>query len=158
MPPVQSPQHVVCQWGLVLIVQADGAVLALKEKELNSKLELLYTKSLYLLAINLAQSDQVTPALPAHSFPLHSMLLVHCFCHNLLNAALPSHAQEGIFTAMQTFSQFSCGHAHALSGACCKTGGCDTTSSQEGQSHCVIQAGSTVCAAHEYAVMLHSSP
>jgi len=50
---------VVCNWGLVLVVQADSNVVCLKEKELNSKLELLYNKSLYLLALNLAQSHQV---------------------------------------------------------------------------------------------------
>ncbi len=49
----------VCNWGLVLVVQADNTVVCLKEKELNSKLEVLYNKSLYLLALNLAQSHQV---------------------------------------------------------------------------------------------------
>lgn len=49
----------VCNWGLVLVVQADNTLVCLKEKELNSKLELLYNKSLYLLALNLAQSHQV---------------------------------------------------------------------------------------------------
>ena len=55
---LQAPRQVLCQWGLVLVVQSDGTVLTLKEKELTSKLELLYNKSLYLLALNLAQSDQ----------------------------------------------------------------------------------------------------
>ena len=49
----------LCQWELVVVVQADGAVVCFKEKDLNSKLELLYNKSLYLLALNLAQSDKV---------------------------------------------------------------------------------------------------
>ena len=49
----------VCNWGLVLVVQADSNVVCLKEKELNSKLELLYNKSHYLLALNLAKSHQV---------------------------------------------------------------------------------------------------
>ena len=50
----------VCNWGSVLVMQADGTVLCLKEKELNSKLELLYNKSLYLLALSLAQSHQAS--------------------------------------------------------------------------------------------------
>ena len=50
----------VCNWGSVLVMQADGTVLCLKEKDLNSKLELLYNKSLYLLALNLAQSHQAS--------------------------------------------------------------------------------------------------
>lgn len=56
---VQAPEHVISQWGLIHVVQADGAVVCLKEKELSSKLELLYNKSLYMLALNLAQSQQV---------------------------------------------------------------------------------------------------
>lgn len=56
----QTPEHVICQWGLIHVVQADGAVTCLKEKELSSKLELLYNKSLYMLALNLAQSQQAS--------------------------------------------------------------------------------------------------
>lgn len=62
VPLAEAPQHVVCNWGLVLVVQADNTVLCLKEKELNSKLELLYNKSLYLLALNLAHSHQADPS------------------------------------------------------------------------------------------------
>ena len=51
----------ICQWGLIHVVQADGAIVCLKEKELSAKLELLYNKSLYMLALNLAQSHQVAP-------------------------------------------------------------------------------------------------
>lgn len=56
---VQTPKHVVCSWGMILVIQAGGLVTCLKEKELTAKLELLYNKSLYLLALNLAQSQQV---------------------------------------------------------------------------------------------------
>ena len=74
----------VCNWGLVLVVQADNTVLCLKEKELNSKLELLYNKSLYLLALNLAQSHQVqvcatTPTGAASQQNLHFQ---HCLAHD----------------------------------------------------------------------------
>lgn len=62
VPLPDAPRHVICQWGLVLVVQSDGAVVCLKEKELNAKLELLYNKSLYLLALNLAQSDKADPS------------------------------------------------------------------------------------------------
>ena len=56
---LQAPEHIICQWGLVLVVQADRDVVCLKEKELATKLELLYNKSLYMLALNLAQAQQV---------------------------------------------------------------------------------------------------
>ena len=55
----------VCSWGMILVIQAGGDVICLKEKELTSKLELLYNKSLYLLALNLAQSQKVKQELHA---------------------------------------------------------------------------------------------
>lgn len=56
---MQAPRQVVCSWGMIFVIQAGGGVICLKEKELTSKLELLYNKSLYLLALNLAQSQKV---------------------------------------------------------------------------------------------------
>lgn len=53
----------MCAWGLVVVVAADGVVTCLREKPLPAKLELLHAKSLYLVALNLAQSEQVTPTL-----------------------------------------------------------------------------------------------
>lgn len=50
-------------WGMILVIQGGaGGVTCLKEKDLTAKLELLYNKSLYLLALNLAQSQKVMPA------------------------------------------------------------------------------------------------
>ena len=57
-PCVQEPRQVVSAWGLVVVVAADGAVTCLREKPLAAKLELLHAKSLYLVALNLAQSEQ----------------------------------------------------------------------------------------------------
>ena len=48
----------VCAWGLVVVVGADGSVTCLREKPLAAKLALLHAKSLYLVALNLAQSEQ----------------------------------------------------------------------------------------------------
>ncbi len=59
-------------WGQVVVVQADGGVAYLHEKELSAKLELLYSKSLYLVSLNLATSEEVRaarksiPASPEH--------------------------------------------------------------------------------------------
>jgi hypothetical protein len=55
---VQEPRHVECAWGQVVVVQAGGTVSFLQEKDLSAKLELLYSKSLYLVALNLAASEQ----------------------------------------------------------------------------------------------------
>ena len=87
---VQAPKHVICNWGLILVVQADGTVVYLKEKELSSKLELLYNKSLYLLALNLAQSQQVSSAL------LCLLPVTCCFCVGSLTC---SEAACNYFTA-----------------------------------------------------------
>ena len=46
-------------WGAVVVVQREGPLVVLKEKPLASKLELLYNKGLYLVALNLAHSEQV---------------------------------------------------------------------------------------------------
>ena len=66
---VQEPRQVVCAWGLVVVVAADGGVTCLREKPLPAKLELLHAKSLYLVALNLAQSEQVA-----------LMLTLTCLC------------------------------------------------------------------------------
>ena len=58
---MQEPRHVEVAWGQVVVVQADGGVAYLHEKELSAKLELLYSKSLYLVALNLATSEEVHP-------------------------------------------------------------------------------------------------
>jgi len=42
-----------------VIVRHDGSVAVLHEKALSAKLELLYSKSLFLVALNLAQSEEV---------------------------------------------------------------------------------------------------
>lgn len=78
----QEPRHVEVAWGQVVVVQADGGVAYLHEKELSAKLELLYSKSLYLVALNLATSEEVgwfpslcivTPV--AICYPFFSMLV-----------------------------------------------------------------------------------
>ena len=49
----------IVAWNMVLLVQHDGNLLCLKEKPLATKLELLFSKSLYLVALSLAHSEQV---------------------------------------------------------------------------------------------------
>ena len=50
-----------------MVVRHDGSVAVLHEKPLSAKLELLYSKSLFLVALNLAQSEEVSllPTSPA---------------------------------------------------------------------------------------------
>ena len=60
---VQDPRHIESAWGSVVLVRHDGSVSVLHEKPLNAKLELLYSKSLFLVALNLAQSEEVSVSL-----------------------------------------------------------------------------------------------
>ncbi len=50
-----------CAWGLVVVLRGDGSVACLRERELGARLEALYAKSLYLVALNLAAAEQVPP-------------------------------------------------------------------------------------------------
>ena len=65
---VQDPRHIETAWGSVVIVRHDGSVSVLHEKGLSTKLELLYSKSLFLVALNLAQSEEVSRCLTAPRF------------------------------------------------------------------------------------------
>lgn len=83
-------------WGQVVVVQADGGVAYLHEKELSAKLELLYSKSLYLVALNLATSEEVTHSCTSSSEHVHPlvMLLTQTSCimamhlHNWLSLSI----------------------------------------------------------------------
>lgn len=64
---MQDPRHIETAWGSVVIVRRDGSASVLHEKGLSAKLELLYSKSLFLVALNLAQSEEVSRCLTAPS-------------------------------------------------------------------------------------------
>lgn len=53
---VQSVQGVLSEWGLVFILTIDGKLIQLKEKDIQSKLKLLFKKSQFSLAVDLAKS------------------------------------------------------------------------------------------------------
>ena len=56
---LQAPRQVFCAWGLVLVIHADDSATCLTEKPLAKKVELLYNKNLYPVALSLARSEQV---------------------------------------------------------------------------------------------------
>lgn len=58
-PLLQAPRQVFCAWGLVLVIHADDSATCLTEKPLAKKVELLYNKNLYPVALSLARSEQV---------------------------------------------------------------------------------------------------
>ncbi|KAE8152892.1 hypothetical protein BDV25DRAFT_150347 [Aspergillus avenaceus] len=56
---VSSVKHIFVEWGDLFILTTDGKVFRYREKSLQQKLEILYQRSLYILAINLAQKKGV---------------------------------------------------------------------------------------------------
>ncbi|KAG2019698.1 vacuolar membrane protein, variant 2 [Coprinopsis cinerea AmutBmut pab1-1] len=55
----QGVREVVSQWGKVYVLSTDGKLLSLEEKSTASKLEMLYHKSLYVVALNLAKTQNL---------------------------------------------------------------------------------------------------
>ncbi|RUS22924.1 hypothetical protein BC937DRAFT_94921 [Endogone sp. FLAS-F59071] len=59
---------VVCEWGCVWVIGLDGKLYRLEEKDTPTKLDILFKKNLYLLAINLAHSQKYDDASIAEIF------------------------------------------------------------------------------------------
>ncbi|CAI2179070.1 378_t:CDS:10 [Funneliformis geosporum] len=55
-------QTICCEWGGIYILGMDGKLYRLEEKDTPTKLEILFKKNLYLLAINLAHSQKYDDA------------------------------------------------------------------------------------------------
>ncbi|KAL3646072.1 Vacuolar protein sorting-associated protein 11 [Castilleja foliolosa] len=56
--PVQEVRHMLCEWGSIVLVMQDNSALFFVEKDMESKLDLLFKKNLYPVAINLVRSQQ----------------------------------------------------------------------------------------------------
>ncbi|KAL8144386.1 hypothetical protein V2J09_017418 [Rumex salicifolius] len=55
---VDEVSHVLCEWGNIILLMSDKSALCVGEKDMESKLDLLFKKNLYTVAINLVQSQQ----------------------------------------------------------------------------------------------------
>jgi hypothetical protein len=55
----QGVRDVVSQWGNVYVLSTDGQLLCLEEKSTAAKLDMLYRKSLYQIALNLAKTQSL---------------------------------------------------------------------------------------------------
>ncbi|KAH6902717.1 vacuolar membrane protein [Coprinopsis sp. MPI-PUGE-AT-0042] len=58
----QGVREVVSQWGKVYVLSTDGKLLSLEEKSTATKLDMLYQKSLYVVALNLAKTQNLDDA------------------------------------------------------------------------------------------------
>ncbi|CAM6101360.1 unnamed protein product [Calypogeia fissa] len=57
--------HILCEWGIITIITKDQKVLCVAEKDMGSKLSILFKKNLYTVAINLVQSQHADAAATA---------------------------------------------------------------------------------------------
>lgn len=55
---VKEVSHMLCEWGNIILIMADKSVLCIGEKDMESKLDMLFKKNLYTVAINIVQSQQ----------------------------------------------------------------------------------------------------
>ncbi|KAL8477946.1 hypothetical protein ACS0TY_030013 [Phlomoides rotata] len=62
---VQEISHMLCEWGNILLIMADKSALFIVEKDMESKLDMLFKKNLYPVAINLVKSQQADAAATA---------------------------------------------------------------------------------------------
>lgn len=62
---VKKVSHMLCEWGNIILIMADKSVLCVGEKDMESKLDVLFKKNLYTVAINLVQTQQADAAATA---------------------------------------------------------------------------------------------
>ncbi|EDR06605.1 uncharacterized protein LACBIDRAFT_251110, partial [Laccaria bicolor S238N-H82] len=58
----QGVKEVISQWGEIYVLATDGTLTCLEEKSTADKLDMLYRKSLYLLALNMAKTQNLDVA------------------------------------------------------------------------------------------------
>ncbi|PKA52706.1 hypothetical protein AXF42_Ash001687 [Apostasia shenzhenica] len=55
---VGEVSHMLSEWGYIILIMSDKKILLIGEKDMESKLDMLFKKNLYTVAINLVQSQQ----------------------------------------------------------------------------------------------------
>lgn len=108
---MQDPRHIEAAWGSVVIVRHDGSVSVLQEKALSAKLELLYSKSLFLVALNLAQSEEVSrlPSLHTVSRVQLSRQVLHIVVSLYIAVLLAKRLAHGKFMVLEHQALLSIG-------------------------------------------------
>ncbi|CAA3028221.1 vacuolar -sorting-associated 11 homolog [Olea europaea subsp. europaea] len=62
---VKEVSHMLCEWGNIILIMEDKSTLFIVEKDMESKLDMLFKKNLYSVAINLVQNQQADAAATA---------------------------------------------------------------------------------------------
>lgn len=63
---VDKVSNMLCEWGNVILITADKSLLCVAEKDMESKLDMLFKKNLYTVAINLVQSQHADASATAN--------------------------------------------------------------------------------------------
>ncbi|CAE5973991.1 unnamed protein product [Arabidopsis arenosa] len=63
---VGKVSNMLCEWGNIILITADKSLLCITEKDMESKLDMLFKKNLYTVAINLVQSQHADAAATAN--------------------------------------------------------------------------------------------
>ncbi|GAU39905.1 hypothetical protein TSUD_04970 [Trifolium subterraneum] len=59
---VKEVSHMLYEWGNIILIMTDKSTLCIGEKDMESKLDMLFKKNLYTVAINLVQTQQADAA------------------------------------------------------------------------------------------------
>ncbi|GFZ05247.1 vacuolar protein sorting 11 [Actinidia rufa] len=62
---IKEVSQMLCEWGNIILIMADKSAFCIGEKDMESKLDMLFKKNLYTVAINLVQSQQADAAATA---------------------------------------------------------------------------------------------
>ncbi|KAK4274953.1 hypothetical protein QN277_018106 [Acacia crassicarpa] len=62
---VKEVSHLLYEWGNIILIMTDKSTLCIGEKDMESKLDMLFKKNLYTVAINLVQTQQADAAATA---------------------------------------------------------------------------------------------
>ncbi|CAL9222520.1 unnamed protein product [Arabidopsis halleri] len=63
---VGKVSNMLCEWGNIILITADKSLLCITEKDMESKLDMLFKKNQYTVAINLVQSQHADAAATAN--------------------------------------------------------------------------------------------
>ncbi|PSS16093.1 Vacuolar protein-sorting-associated protein [Actinidia chinensis var. chinensis] len=62
---IKEVSQMLCEWGNIILIMEDKSAFCIGEKDMESKLDMLFKKNLYTVAINLVQSQQADAAATA---------------------------------------------------------------------------------------------
>ena len=62
---VEDVSHMISEWGNIILIMSDRKIVCIGEKDMESKLDMLFKKNLYTVAVNLVESQQSDAAATA---------------------------------------------------------------------------------------------